>query len=87
MKWRLKNVDDFYGKINIFSSKQHFYIFKEFKKLSTKERDRSHTVWKNKKLSLTLKIFRQINSLVTYLVKPLLSRNFAKKVCERELRT
>ena len=27
---------------------------------------------------LTLKIFRQINSLVTYLVKPLLSRNFCQ---------
>ena len=29
--------------------------------------------------SLTWKIFRQINSLVTYLVKPLLSRNFCQK--------
>ena len=29
-----------------------------------------HTVWKNEKFSLTEKIFRQINSLVTYLVKP-----------------
>ena len=29
------------------------------------------------------KIFRQINSLVTYLVKPLLSRNFWQK-CVRE---
>ena len=37
------------------------------------------TVWKNEKFSLTKKIFRQINSLVTYLVKPLLSRNFCSK--------
>ena len=39
------------------------------------------TVWKNEKFSLTKKIFRQINSLVlvTYLVKPLLSRNFCQK--------
>ena len=41
------------------------------------------TVWKNKKFFLTKKIFRQINSLVTYLVKPSLSRNFCQK-CVRE---
>ena len=35
-------------------------------------------MWKNEKFS-HLKIFRQINSLVTYLVKPLLSRNFCQK--------
>ena len=33
--------------------------------------------------TLTKKIFRQINSLVTYLIKPLLSRNFCQK-CMRE---
>ena len=37
------------------------------------------TVWKFQKFSLTEKIFREINSLVTYLVKPLLSRNFCQK--------
>ena len=37
------------------------------------------TVWKNKKFSRTKKIFRQINSLVTYLVKPLNSRNCCQK--------
>ena len=43
------------------------------------------TVGKNEKCSLTKKIFRQcqINSLVTYLVKSLLSRNFCQK-CVRE---
>ena len=40
-------------------------------------------MWKNEKFSLTEKIFRQINSLVTYLVKPLFSRNFWQK-CVRE---
>ena len=40
-------------------------------------------MWKNEKFSLTKKFFRQINSLVTYLVKPLLSRNFCQK-CVRE---
>ena len=40
-------------------------------------------MWKNEKFYLTKKIFRQINSLVTYLVKPLLSRNFCQK-CVRE---
>ena len=35
-----------------------------------------HTVWKNKKFSLTEKIFREINSCVNSLVKLLLSRNF-----------
>ena len=38
---------------------------------------------KIQKFTLTEKIFRQINSLVTYLVKPLLSRNFCQK-CVRE---
>ena len=37
------------------------------------------TVWKFRKFSRTKKIFREINSLVTYLVKPLLSRNFCQK--------
>ena len=42
------------------------------------------TVWKNTKLSLTKKIFREINSLVTSSkVKPLLSRNLCQK-CVRE---
>ena len=47
------------------------------------------TVWKNEKFSLTKKIFRQINSLAhiarraTYLVKPLISRNFCQK-CVKE---
>ena len=38
-------------------------------------------VWKNEKFSLTKKRkkIRQINSLVTYLVKPLLSRNICQK--------
>ena len=35
-----------------------------------------YTVWKLRKFSLTEEIFREINSLVTYLVKPLVSRNF-----------
>ena len=38
-----------------------------------------HTVWKSENFSLTEKIFRQINSLVIYLLKPLLSRNFYQK--------
>ena len=37
------------------------------------------TLWKNEKFSLIEKIFRQINSLVFYLVKTLLSRNFCQK--------
>ena len=45
--------------------------------------DALNTVWKNEKFSLTKKILRQINSLVTYLVKPILSRNFCQK-CVRE---
>ena len=41
------------------------------------------TVWKNEKFTLTEKIFRQINSLVTSLVKNvhvLISRNFCQKM-------
>ena len=47
--------------------------------------DATHSVEKREILSrLTWKIFRQINPLVTYLVKrPLLSRNFCQK-CVRE---
>ena len=37
------------------------------------------TVWKIEKFSLTEKIFHEISSLVTSLVKPLLSRNFWQK--------
>ena len=44
------------------------------------------TVWKNEKFSLTEKIFRQINSLVTCLVKPLHSRNFWQKCVRENLR-
>ena len=43
------------------------------------KRAKAVTVWKNEKLSLTWKIFRQINSLVTYLIISLLSRNFCQK--------
>ena len=39
-------------------------------------------VWKDEKINLTKEIFRQINSLVIYLIIPLLSRNFWQK-CER----
>ena len=37
------------------------------------------TLWKNEKFTLTEIIFRQINSLVIYLVNALLSRNFCQK--------
>ena len=37
------------------------------------------TVWKNQEFSLTLRIFRQIISLVISLVKTFLSRNFFQK--------
>ena len=40
-------------------------------------------LWKNEKFSLTKKIFRQINSLVTYLVtvwKSILKRYHAEKI-------
>ena len=40
-------------------------------------------VWINEKFTLIKNIFRQINSLVTCLVKPLLSRNFYKNAWER----
>ena len=45
-----------------------------------------YTVWKNEKFSLTEKIFRQINSLVTSLVKSLLSRNFCQKSVRENFR-
>ena len=39
----------------------------------------SHTLWKNEKFTLTEIFFRQINSLVIYLVNALLSRSFFQK--------
>ena len=42
-----------------------------------------HTEWKNRIFSLTEKIFREINSLVTSLIKTLLLRNFCQN-CMRE---
>ena len=67
------------------------YVFSKcvtLTKLSLKnwEMNNSHNtahLRKNDKLSLTEKIFREINSLVTSLVKPLVSRNFCQKVRER----
>ena len=38
-----------------------------------------HTLWKNEQFTLTRIFFRQINSLVIYLVNALLSRNFCQK--------
>ena len=38
-----------------------------------------YTVWKNEKFTLTEKKFREINSLVICLVKPLISRIFSHK--------
>ena len=37
------------------------------------------TLWKNEKFSLIKTFFRQINSLVIYLVNAMLSRNFYQK--------
>ena len=44
------------------------------------------TVWKNAKFSLTEKIFREINSLVTSLVILLISRNFCQKSMRENFR-
>ena len=44
------------------------------------------SVWKNVKFSLTAEKFRQSNSLVTYLVKPLIWRNFCQKSVKENLR-
>ena len=40
----------------------------------------------DEEFSFTRKIFRQINSLITYLVKPLLSRNFCQNCMREEFR-
>ena len=56
-----------------FDGRILFYGFTNFSK-------RSHTaLWKNEKITLTKIFFRQINSLVIYLVNALLSRNFRQK--------
>ena len=60
---------------SIFDWKRWFHGIFDITKIST----HSNTVWKNEKFGLTKKIFRQINSLVICLVKPLLSRNFCWK--------
>ena len=63
-------------------NKMHFFLTKDLVRDQNFLKDGS-TVWKNEKFFLTEKIFRKINSLVTYLVKSLLSRNFCQK-CVRE---
>ena len=77
---------------HLYSFSSNFmYVFSKcvtLTKLSLKnwEMNNSHNtahLRKNDKLSLTEKIFREINSLVTSLVKPLVSRNFCQKVRER----
>ena len=45
-----------------------------------------YTLWKNEKFTLTEIFFRQINSLVIYLVNALLSRNFCQKSVRVNLR-
>ena len=47
----------------------------------------SHTtVWKNQKFSLTKNFFREINYLVTSLVKMMFSRNFCQKSVKENFR-
>ena len=64
----------------------HFKIFRGSNYLLSKTDAFTKLLFKKRagqKFSLTKKIFRQINSLVNYLVKTLLSRNFCQK-CMRE---
>jgi len=56
-----------------FFAKKAWVIFSDFPHCDMT------TVWKNEKFGLTEKIFRQIDSSVICLVKPLLSRNFCRK--------
>ena len=43
-------------------------------------------MWKNEEFTLTEKLFRQINYLVTCLVKQLISRNFRQKIVKVNFR-
>ena len=54
--------------------------------LAISESHHTHSVWKNKKFSLTKKIFRQINSLVISLLKTLLSQIFCQKSVRENFR-
>ena len=71
---------------SIANYKLMFYEFKQFGTFSRAELSNNvqvttlyFTVWKNEKLTLTEKFFRQTNYLVISLVKPLLSQNFCQK--------
>ena len=77
----MPNACNFYVKLTI---KMYHCLFGENKFLGTEIRIvfkiwLRRTIWKNEK-TLNGKIIRQINSLVIYLVKPLLSRNFCQKM-------
>ena len=64
--------------------KRHFFVDFFFVKMMQFVRKLQKIPWIpwNQRFSLTKRIFRQINSLVIYIVKSLLSRNFWLK-CER----
>ena len=67
----------------------HFKIFRGSNYLLSKTDAFTKLLFKKRagqKFSLTKKIFRQINSLVNYLVKPLLSQNFCQKYVNENFR-
>ena len=61
------------AKLKIVSRKKSFSFLTFVTDFTKKIKNKRFTVWKNEKFGLTEKIFRQINSLVICLVKPLLS--------------
>ena len=71
--WKWRNFEEFTWKRRRFSWKWRNFRVR-------------NTVWKNENFSLTKEKFRQINSLVIYLVKPLLSRNFCQKYVRENFR-
>ena len=85
-KFTLTDLSQKFREINVFTNK----VTKELisrENISVREnfaffhavQCATHTLWKKHKISLTQNIFREINSLVTSLIKTLLSRNFCQK--------
>ena len=69
--------DDFFFSVRVNFCK--FYVHILYAVHCERNGNLCTTVWKNKKFSLTEKKFSEINYLVIFLVKPLISRNLIEK--------
>ena len=76
-KWKIYSHQRIFPSNQLFSNLYSKCV--DFTKFLQKKKVEYSTLWKNEKFTLNEIFFRQINSLVICLVKPLLSRNFCRK--------